>query len=104
MFQINVHELDEFGKQSEIYLATGYFKVNKTLLESSLTEVDVSLLNTSQIVGSLKAEILLITSLKESSNCLVKKNYNYHFNRSCIPIGHRGMGKTFDAGSLPGIT
>lgn len=102
LFQINVYELDEYGKPSDKYLATGYFKVNRLLLESSIMEVDVSLLNSNQIVGSLKTEILLITSLNEESNYMIRKSYNYHFNRSCIPIGHRGMGKTFDAGSLPG--
>lgn len=60
------------------------------------------MLNSNQIVGSLKTEVLLITSLNEESNYKIRKNYNYHFNRSCIPIGHRGMGKTFDAGTLPG--
>ena len=40
--------------------------------------------------------------MQEQSNFMIKKNYNYHFNRSCVPIGHRGMGKTFDAdASLP---
>ena len=48
--------------------------------------------------------MLLITSLRESTNSLVTKNYNYHFNRSCIAVGHRGMGKTFDAGTLPAST
>ncbi len=49
-----------------------------------------------------KAEILLITGVDDAANYHVRKNFNYHFNRSCIPIGHRGMGKTFDPeSSLP---
>jgi hypothetical protein len=90
-----------------------------------MVETDISLMTSNQMVGCLKsrisftkidlfalfliidkncffkAEILLITSLMESNNYLLTKNYNYHFNRSCIPIGHRGMGKTFDADTLP---
>lgn len=90
------------GKPSDKYLATGYFKINRTVIESSVMEMEISLLNSNQIVGSLKTEILLITSLDEEANYKIRKNYNYHFNRSCIPIGHRGMGKTFDADTLPG--
>jgi len=70
-------------------------------VDESLIECELSLLDSNQIVGSLRCEILLVTSLNQQSNYSVAKNYNYHFNRSCISIGHRGMGKTFDADTLP---
>jgi len=115
--------LEEDGRQNGKHLATSYFKVNKSLIDESLIECDLSLLDSNQIVGSLRCkslanilikvdlfsilfsnvlgEILLITSLSQQSNYSLAKNYNYHFNRSCISIGHRGMGKTFDADTLP---
>lgn len=64
LFQINIHELDEFNKPSEKYLATSYFKVNKSIFESSLIEADLSLLNANQIVGSLKGKFSLKLDLK----------------------------------------
>jgi glycerophosphocholine phosphodiesterase GPCPD1 len=102
LFQINVYEFEENGTLNDKTIATGYFKVNKALLDNSVIETDISLMNSNEMVGCLKTEILLTTSLMESNNYLLTKNYNYHFNRSCIPIGHRGMGKTFDADTLPG--
>ena len=120
---MNVHEFDENGVLNDKVIATGYYKVNKTLMDNSMIETEISLMNSNLMVGCLKseftfkrlalfrtfsqfsyakiAEILWITSLMEPNNSLLTKNYNYHFNRSCIPIGHRGMGKTFDAESLP---
>lgn len=54
LFQVNIHEIDENSKINEKYLATGYFKVNKSLIDNSLLEIDMSLLSSNQIVGSLK--------------------------------------------------
>ena len=44
----------------------------------------------------------MITSMKEqnSESYILDKNFNYDFSRSLISIGHRGLGKTFDADSL----
>jgi hypothetical protein len=42
--------------------------------------------------------------MNEQENYNLKKNFNYHFKQSCISIGHRGMGKTFDADSLQSTT
>ena len=104
---------------NEKSIATGYYKVNKYLLENDLIEIDISLIDANMAVGSLKsnlkfissfllfinqlinlfffysAEILLVTNIDEPENSVIKSNYNYHFKQSCIPIGHRGMGKTF---------
>ncbi len=57
IFQISVYEFNESGVMNENYLATSYYKINKSLLENSLIETDLSLLNSHQIVGSLKSKI-----------------------------------------------
>ena len=121
IFQISIYEYKDTGALNETFLATSYYKVNKSLLENSLIHIDLSLISSHQIIGSLKsiqfeiysifrrwkiifhlslAEILLITSLEEKQNHILTKNFDYHFKQSCISIGHRGMGKTFDADAL----
>lgn len=53
-----MHELEEDGRLSEKKpVATGFYKVNKYLLENSLVEVDLSMMNANQIVGTLKSTI-----------------------------------------------
>jgi glycerophosphocholine phosphodiesterase GPCPD1 len=101
LFQINVHEFEDNGVLNDKAIATGYLKVNKALLENATIETEISLMNSNQMVGCLKAEILYTASLNEPNNSKLTKCYNYHFNRSCIQIGHRGMGKTFDVDTLP---
>jgi hypothetical protein len=53
-----LHEIDDDGKVGEKIIATSYFKVSKALTENSIVEVDLSLLNSNQIIGSLKSELL----------------------------------------------
>lgn len=46
----------------------------------------------------------MITSIKEDDNSSdilehsysLEQNFRYDYSRSCLSIGHRGMGKTFD--------
>lgn len=103
LFQFNIREFEADGSLNSTCLTTGYFRVPDNLCEQSQIETDIALLSNNQMCGSLKAEVVLITSLNVEANNLVTKNFNYHFNRrkECIPIGHRGMGKTFDATELP---
>lgn len=101
LFQFKVSEFETDGSLTENNQITGYFRVGQNLIDNSTVEVDMALLCNNQIVGSLKSEIVLITSLNEKENYLVSKNFNYHITKNCIPIGHRGMGKTFDASDLP---
>lgn len=101
IFQISIYEFNDSGVLNEKQIATSFYKVNKSLIENCLIDIDLSLLDQQQIIGSLKAEICLITCIEEETqNCNLTKNFNYHFNKSCISIGHRGMGKTFDADTL----
>lgn len=95
LFQFLIYDFNQFGLPNEKPVATGYYKVNRSLLENELIEVDLSLIDSNAVMGSLKTEILLITNINEPHNCIISSNYNYHFKESCIPIGHRGMGKTF---------
>ena len=81
--------------------------------------------NTKEIVGTLKskikithlklnlnyifkilAEIILVNSLNEKQNNSLADIYIYQRdqkNKTFLPVGHRGMGVTFDADSLPKI-
>jgi hypothetical protein len=56
LFQFNIHEIEKDGSLNENYIATGYFRVNKSLLDNSIVEVDISLLNNNQISGTLKSK------------------------------------------------
>ena len=111
IFQLNIYELKSNGSVSDKLVATSYYKVNKALTENCLIDIDLSLLKDQQVVGSLKAEICMITSIKEEANSTeisehnysLKENFRYDYSRSCLSIGHRGMGKSFD-GTLDEIS
>lgn len=102
VFMITIYEFNNMNIIRDKPVATSYYKVNKSLVENCLIDIDLSLLDAQQIIGSLKAEICMITSMKEqnSESYILDKNFNYDFSRSLISIGHRGLGKTFDADSL----
>lgn len=55
MFQVVVYDYNEFGVLNEKSLATGYYKVNKSLLENDLVEVDLSLIDSNLAIGSLRS-------------------------------------------------
>lgn len=56
-------EIDDDGKVNEAKCrATGYYKVNKSLIDNSVMDVDVSLLSSNQIVGSIKGSLTTTTS------------------------------------------
>lgn len=52
-----MHVIDEEGRIDEKQppIATGYYKVNKYILENSLVDVDISLMSANQMVGTLKS-------------------------------------------------
>ena len=50
-----MHEFDENGVLNDKVIATGYYKVNKTLVENSMIETEISLMNSNQMVGCLKS-------------------------------------------------
>lgn len=107
VFQINIFEVKESGAICDQTVATSYYKVNKSLIENCLIDIDLSLLDSQQIIGSLKAEICMITSMNQEAhiqNYNLMKSFNYDYSRECLTIGHRGMGKTFDGHDLPHTT
>lgn len=55
VFKIQVHDFNEYGDLNEKRIATGYYKVNKSLLENDLVEVDLSLIESNLAIGSLKS-------------------------------------------------
>lgn len=107
VFQINIFELDEMDKISNKIIATSYYKVNKSLIDNCLIDIDLSLLDSQQIIGSLKAEICMIESMNQDihiKNYDLSDSFKYEYSRECLTIGHRGMGKTFDGDDLPHTT
>ena len=58
LFQINLYEIDDDGKLNDKIIATGYYKVTKPLLENSLIDIELSLLSSNQIIGSLKSKFI----------------------------------------------
>lgn len=108
VFQINIYEFDDSGFiDRQKLLGTCYYKVNNSLIENCLIDIDLSLLDGQQIIGSLKAEICMISNLNEeiiTNNYDLTNNFKYDYSRSCLAIGHRGMGKTFDADDLKHTT
>lgn len=46
----------------------------------------------------LTVNVIMIKSLKANTSCLttLKDVYKYRYANSCIAVGHRGMGVTFD--------
>jgi len=55
VFLINIYEFnDSNGKKYEKLVGSSYYKVNKALLNNCSVDIDLSLLNGSNILGSLK--------------------------------------------------
>jgi hypothetical protein len=102
IFQMSIFELSE-DRTVEKFMGSCYYNVNKSLLQNSIIETEIPLIDLNQVIGSLKLEVLIITGLNESRNARLEKNYHYDFDKGCVTVGHRGMGKTFDAGLLPDI-
>lgn len=65
MFQVVVYDYNEFGVLNEKSLATGYYKVNKSLLENDLVEVDLSLIDSNLAIGSLRSNYYLTQKIKK---------------------------------------
>ena len=58
VFQINIFEVKESGAICDQTVATSYYKVNKSLIENCLIDIDLSLLDSQQIIGSLKGNFI----------------------------------------------
>jgi len=86
-------------------VGNGHFKLPQNALENSNAIFELALfdLNNKKPSGYLKIQLLLIRSFNAYNFTNLKDTYVYNFNRACIPVGHRGLGKTFDADLLENI-
>ena len=81
-----MHEVID-GQVAADFIATSYLRVNKSLLEQTQVEVELSLLNMNTIVGNLRVEMLLITSINEPANMIIDKPFHYVFGERCVQVG-----------------
>jgi hypothetical protein len=64
VFQFLLCDYDQFGLlNKEKPVAIGYYKVNRSLLENDLIEVDLSLINSNFAIANLKSESKTIIAI-----------------------------------------